>query len=156
MHAESQSINLSLRETAPFRPWNPPPIAPESLQGVGRSLWDLVFLTLLFSVKASPVSQKLLALIECSLPADLLGKSVVKKRVLRLMCGSGSHHCVLPSCEMTKPQIPRFESRCHHLFLWSPWAGYLHSLWLSFKRKVQEGGDIYILIADSPLSYRRN
>ena len=48
------------------------------------------------------------------------------------MCGSGNHHCVVPSWEVMKPQIPRFESRSHQLFLLRPWASYLHSLWLSF------------------------
>ena len=100
MHAERQSINLSLRETASFRPCNPPAVAPESLQGVGRSLCDPVFLTLLFPVKASLVSQKLPS--TCCVqspcrPVSWLGKSVVKKTVLSLRCGSGNHHCVLPS-----------------------------------------------------------
>ena len=135
MHAEWQSISLSLRETAPFRPWNPPPVAPESLQGVGISLCDPAFLTLLFPVKASPVSQKLPSTCWVQSPCSLvswLGKSVVRKRVLSLMCGSGKQQPVVPSWEVMKPQTPKSESRSHHLFLLWPWASYLQSVWLSF------------------------
>ena len=106
-----------------------------SLQGVGRGLWDPVCLSLLFPVKASPVSQKLPSTCwvqsPCS-PVGWLGESVVRKRVLSLMCGSGNHQPVVLSWEVMKPQIPRFKSRSHHLFLLWPWASYLHSLWLSF------------------------
>ena len=112
-----------------------PPVAPHSLQGVGRGLWDPVCLTLLFPVKASPVSQKLPSTCwvqsPCS-PVSWLGKSVVRKRVLSLMCGSGNHQPVVPSWEVMKPQTPRSESRSHHLFLLWPWASYLQSVWLSF------------------------
>ena len=59
MHAEWQPINLSLRETAHYRPSDLSPVAPDSLQGVVRGLWDPVCLTLISPVKASPVSQKL-------------------------------------------------------------------------------------------------
>lgn len=112
-----------------------PPVAPHSLQGVGRGLWDPVCLSLLFPVKASPVSQKLPSTCwvqsPCS-PVSWLGESVVRKRVLSLKCGSGNHHPVVPSWEVMKPQIPRFESRSHHLFLLWQWASYLHSTWVSF------------------------
>ena len=45
MHAEQQSVNLSFRETALFRLSNLPPVALDSLPGVGRGLWDPVCLT---------------------------------------------------------------------------------------------------------------
>ena len=112
-----------------------PPVAPHSLQGVGRGLWDPVFLSLLFPVKASLVSQKLPSTCwvqsPCS-PVSCLGESVVRKRVLSLKCGSGNDHPVVPSWEVMKPQIPRFKSRSHHLFLLWQWASYLQSAWLSF------------------------
>jgi len=112
-----------------------PPVAPHSLQGVGRGLWDPACLSLLFPVKASPVSQKLPSTCwvqsPCS-PVSWLGESVVRKRMLSLKCGSGNHQPVVPSWEVMKLQIPRSESRSHHLFLLWPWASYLHSLGLSF------------------------
>ena len=102
---------------------------------MGRGPWDPACLSLLFPVKASPVSQKLPSTCwvqsPCS-PVSWLGKSVVRKRVLSLMCGSGNHQPVVPSWEVMKPQTPRSESRSHHLFLLWPWASYLQSVWLSF------------------------
>ena len=97
MHAERQSISLSLRQTASFRTSSLPPVAPHSLQGMGRGLWDPVCLTLLFPLKASLVSQKVPITCWVQSPCrhvSWLGKSVVRKRVLNLMCGSGNHHCV--------------------------------------------------------------
>ena len=77
-----------------------PPVAPHSPQGVGRGLWDPACLSLLFPVKASLVSQKLPSTCwvqsPCS-PVSWLGESVVRKRVLSLMCGSGNHQPVVPS-----------------------------------------------------------
>ena len=112
-----------------------PPVAPHSLQGVGRGLWDPACLSLLFPVKASLVSQKLPSTCwvqsPCS-PVSWLGESVVRKRVLSLMCGYGNDQPVVPSWEVMKPQIPRFKSRSHDLFLLWLWASYLQSAWLSF------------------------
>ena len=129
---QNGSPSACLSETQP--PLEPP-VAPHSLQGLGRGLWDPACLSLLFPVKASPVSQKLPSTCWVQSPCSLvswLGKSVVRKRVLSLMCGSGNHQPVVPSWEVMKPQIPRFESRSHHLFLLWRWGSYLHSPWLSF------------------------
>lgn len=53
---QNGSPSACLSETQP--PLEPP-VAPHSLQGVGRGPWDPACLSLLFPVKASPVSQKL-------------------------------------------------------------------------------------------------